>query len=398
MGHTATTPPTLATLILLAALSSLPLNMFLPSLANMVQDFRTDYALMNLSVSGYLGVTAVLQVIIGPLSDRYGRRPVLLACLATFAVASLGCAVATDIWTFLGFRILQGAVISGWVLSLATIRDTAPAQTAAGLIAYVSMAMSVAPMLGPMFGGVLDAFFGWRSSFLVLAAAGTAGLLLCWFDLGETNRVRSGTFARQLLAYPALFRSGRFWGYATCIAFSRAAFYAFLSGVPLVARTALDLPVAELGLYMGTITAGFFLGAFLSGRYARRFSLSTMMVCGRVAACAGLCLGLVLFSAGIVNEVTVFGATLFVGLGNGLTIPSGDAGVLSVRPELAGSSSGLSGALTVGTGAIVALITGVILSEQNAVYELVGVMLVCSALGLASALVVQWLDQTPVPV
>lgn len=388
MFQAADSPPRLFTLVLLAGLSVLSLNMFLPSLANIAEAFRADYSLVSLSVAGYLAITAALQLIMGPLSDRFGRRPVLLAGLAIFILASLGCMLAADIWVFLICRVLQGAIISGWVLSLAVIRDTAPEREAASLMGYVTMAMAVAPMLGPMFGGALDELFGWRSSFLVFAGFGMAVLGLCWVDLGETNNTRSETFAKQFQAYPELLRSRRFWGYALCMTFSTGAFYAFLAGAPLVAETVLVLSPAALGFYMGTITAGFMLGGFLSGRYAKRYPLTTMMMSGRIVACAGLIAGLVLFRAGFVHVVSLFGAAVLVGLGNGLTMPSCNAGALSVRPALAGSASGLSGALTVAGGAVLSSITGAILTPENGAYALLGMMLFCSLMGLIAAIYV----------
>lgn len=393
MFKAATTPPTLATLVLLTALATLSLNMFLPSLPGMAADFQADYALVNLSIAGYLAVTAVLQVIIGPLSDRYGRRPVLLAALVLFIFASLGCALATNVWVFLGFRLLQGAIIAGAALSRAVIRDMVPAQEAASLMGYVSMAMAVAPMLGPMFGGLLDAVFGWRANFLAFTGLGTILLWLCWADLGETNAEPSATFRRQFQSYPELFRSRRFWGYSLCMAFSTAAFYAFLSGAPLVAQSLLGVSSAELGLYIGSITAGFFFGSFLSGRLAKYFALTSMMIAGRVVACSGLLLGLIFFATGNVNVLTLFGATIFVGIGNGVTMPSASAGALSVRPQLAGSASGLSGALLVAVGALVTSVTGTIVTEETGAQALVGIMFVCSALGLAAALLVVSIDR-----
>ncbi|MFZ0486416.1 MAG: MFS transporter, partial [Arenicellales bacterium] len=324
---------------------------------------------------------------------RHGRRPVLLASLAIFVAASLGCMLATDIRTFLLFRALQGVIISGWALSLAVIRDTRPEQDAASLIGYVSMAMAVAPMLGPVLGGVLDELFGWRSSFLVYAALGAALLVLCWIDLGETNRTPSETFAKQFQVYPELLRSSRFWGYALCMMFSTGTFYAFLAGAPLVAESMLALSPAKLGFCMGTITAGFVLGSFLSGRYASRYALTTMMISGRLVACAGLVAGLVLFLAGIINTASLFGATVFAGLGNGLTMPSSNVGALSVQPRLVGSASGLAGALTVGGGALLASITGAVLTEEKGGYQLLGMMLLCSLAGLAAALHVRRIDR-----
>lgn len=374
MISTAASPPRLFTLVLLTGLSVLSLNMFLPSLSNIAEEFRADYALVNLSIAGYLGFTAAMQLIMGPLSDRLGRRPVLLAGLAIFIVSSLGCMLSTSIWAFLVFRVLQGAIISGWVLSLAIIRDTSNEQEAASLIGYVAMAMAVSPMLGPMLGGVLDELFGWRSNFLFFTVFGVALFGLCWVDLGETNKHPSETFTRQFQAYPELFRSRRFWGYALCMAFSTGAFYVFLAGAPLVSKSVLALSPAALGFYMGTITAGFMLGSFFSGRYAQRFPLTTMMIFGRLVGCAGLLLGLALFVAGYINPISLFRSTIFAGLGNGLTMPSANAGALSVRPGLAGSASGLAGALTVGGGAVLTSLTGVVLTVEYGVFQLLGIM------------------------
>jgi MFS family permease len=144
---------------------------------------------------------------------------------------------------------------------------------------------------------------------------------------------------------------------------------------------------------MGTITAGFVLGSFLSGRFAARHALTTMMIAGRIIACAGLILGLVLSLAGVVHVASLFGACVFVGIGNGLTMPSGSAGAMSVRPTLAGSASGLSGALTVAGGAVMSAISGAILTEANGSYALLGMMLLSSLLALATALYVLWLDR-----
>ena len=392
MLFSAKSPPSMSTLVMLTGLSVLSLNMFLPSLSNMATDFGADYALVALSVGGYLGVTAVLMLVMGPLSDRFGRRPVLLLAMALFSLASLVCALATEVWLFLAFRVLQGVVISGGALSLAVIRDVAPPQEAASRIGYLTMAMAVAPMLGPVVGGALDGLFGWRANFYLFAGLGMVALALCWIDLGETNKSPSQTFAQQMRTFPELFRSRRFWGYALCMAFSTGSFYAFLAGAPLVAVTLLGLSPAALGVGMGSITAGFILGSFLSGCFARRYRLSTMMLLGRLVAGTGLLVGLSLFSSGLIHVAAFFGPVFFVGLGNGLTMPSSNAGALSVRPSLAGSASGLAGALTVGGGAVLTTITGVIVTGERGAYALLGMMLFCTLSALLAALAVRVLD------
>ena len=386
--------PRLFTLIVLSGLSVLSLNMFLPSLSNIAMDFAAPYALANLAIAGYAGATAILQLIVGPLSDRFGRRPVMLAALVIFCLASVGCLLAADVWTFLLFRMMQAAIISGYTVSLAVVRDTAGAQRAASLIGYLAMAWAIAPMLGPMLGGLLDELFGWRASFWAFFGFGIFVLTLCWIDLRETNQTPSETLKKQFRAYPELVRSRRFWGYALCMAFSTGGFYAFLGGAPLVAGALFDVPPTLVGIYMGSITAGFVFGSFLAGRFAARYALATMMIVGRIVACLGLILGLLVLAAGVVHELTLFGACICMGIGNGITMPSSSSGAMSVRPALAGSASGLSGALTVEGGGVISAATGTILTAHNAAYGLLGMMLLSSALGLVAALYVLWLDRS----
>jgi len=394
MFSAASAPPKLFTLVLLSGLSVVSLNMFLPSLSNIAAEFQTSYRLLaSVSIAGYAAMTTVLQLLIGPLSDRVGRRPVVLVSLVIFVVASLGCLLALDVWAFLLFRTMQAAIVSGFALSRVIIRDTEPAQKAASLMGYLSIAWAIAPMLAPMLGGAFDQLFGWRANFWAFLGFGAAVSVLCWLDLGETNKNPSETFTKQFKAFPSLFRSRRFWGYSLCMAFSMGALYAFLAAAPLVATTVFQMSPATLGFYMGSTAAGFILGSFVSGRFAALYPLTTMMVAGRVVACAGLAAGLSLLLAGVVHEVSLFGSCVFLGFGNGVSMPSSNAGAMSVRPELIGSAAGLSGALTGAGGALMSGITGTILNEANAAFVLLGMMLLSSTMALLAALFVLWLDR-----
>ena len=386
-------PPRLLTLILLSALAVLPVNMFLPSLPHIAREFQSDYGAANLAIAGYAAAAAILQLVMGPLSDRFGRRPVLLLALIVFVLASIGCALATNIWSFLLYRLTQATVIACYSVSLAVIRDCYPEQKAASLIGYVAMAWSLAPMLGPVIGGALDQAFGWRANLWVLATLGSAVLLSCWKGLPETNLLRSVTILQAFASYPELLRSQRFWSLSLCMAFSIGTFYAFLGGAPLVAQVTFAMSPMSLGIAMGSITAGFLLGSFLSGRYASRYVLTTTMIAGRVIACIGLGLGLALALSGPLSALSFFGWCMFVGLGNGLTLPSANAGAMSVRPRLAGSAAGLSGALTVAGGAMVSSVTGAVLTETNAEIALLAIMLLSALLGLAAAVHILFLDR-----
>lgn len=388
----ALTPPSLITLIFATALSVLSLNMFLPSLARMAEGFQVDYGLINLSVAGYLAVSAILQLIVGPLSDRFGRRPIILICMGIFAVASVGCVLAESIWMFLGFRLLQAAVVAGPVLSSASIRDLYAPNEAASKLGYVAMAMALAPMLGPMLGGALDMLFGWRAGFVLYSVLGAGMLALLWADMGETNTNRSATFSAQLKEYPHLLRARRFWGYALCAAFSIGGFFSFITGAPLVAAEWFDLSPAMLGLGIGIITGGFMVGNFITGRIAAHTQLTTMILIGRVVASTGPLCGLLLFIVGLDSVWVFFGSAICVGFGNGLTNANASAGVMSVRPKLAGSAAGLSGAMIVALGAILTLMTGAFVSPENGPYLVLGMMFVCGFVGLLAVLYVRRVD------
>lgn len=391
--RTASSKPRLSTLILLSALAILPVNFFLPSLPGMAIEFDVTYGIMGLSLAAYAGVSACLQLVLGPLSDRYGRRPVILLALAIFIVATIGCAMAPDAWTFLACRMVQAVIAPTYAVSLAAIRDTTSREQAAAQFGYLAMAWAMAPMLGPAVGGLLDQVLGWRASFYVLAFFGAAVLVLCWTDLNETNRTPSNTIAEQYRAYPELLGSKRFWAYCVCMAFSVGAFYAFLAGAPL-ATSAFDLSPAVLGLCMGSITGGFMAGSFLAGRLAGRLPVTTTLVAGRIVACAGLLFGLILYVAGIGHVLALFGPCLFVGVSNGLTQPSANAGAISVRSTHTGSAAGLAGAITVAGASIMAAFAGAVLTEENARPGLFLVMLTSAAVALGAALLARNLDST----
>lgn len=380
------TPPHLVTLIFLAGFSPLSLNLFTPSLANIAEDLSTDYATVSLAIAGYLAITAVIQLVIGPLSDRIGRRPVLLAAFTLFTVASVMCALAQDVWTFLIFRMLQSGVTAGFTLSMAIVRDTTSERKAASLIGYISMSMAVAPMLGPMLGGLLDTTFGWRANFYFYAVSGFTLLVLCWFDLGETNAKPSLVTDDPAESALTLLREPMYWACALCGAFSTGGFYIFVTGAPLIAKSTFGVTTAELGFYIGTITAGFMLGGFLSGQFAHRYQPTTMMLTGRIVTCVGLTIGLTVLMMGWLSPMLFFGCTIFIGLGNGITMPSSNARVMSIHPRLAGSAAGLNGAVILAFGALLTMLTGAILPEDGAAQVLLVMMLVASCAGLLSVL------------
>ncbi|MGS4947995.1 multidrug effflux MFS transporter [Meridianimarinicoccus sp. RP-17] len=384
------TPPHIVTLVALAGLSAAAMNIFLPSLPSMAVHFDADYRVLQLSVTLYLAVNAVLQIFIGPLSDRLGRRPVLIWAFALFIFFSLAILVAPTVEIFLALRMGQSAVVAGMVLSRAIVRDTVAEAQAASRIGYVTMGMALVPMVSPVIGGLLDQAFGWRANFVALAVMGAGVLALVWADLGETAGKSQTSLRDQMREAPELLISPRFWGYNLCATFASGAFFAYLGGAPYVGAEVFGLSPAALGLWFGAPAVGYMAGNAISGAFSVRIGVNAMILIGACLTVFGMGTALALFYAGFETVPVFFGFMIFVGLGNGMVIPNATAGMLSVRPRLAGTASGLGGALMIGGGAGLSALAAALLVPGAGAYPLIYMMLATACLAVLAIVGVLW--------
>lgn len=373
--------PNLSILIFLSALSALPTIMLLPSLPHIADALGSDYATANLAITGYALMSAITQVVSGVLSDRYGRRPIALGALTIFFVASVGCSLAQNMATFLAFRTLQGVVSACFAVSMASIRDTSNNEDTTGRIAFVSSAWAVAPMLGPIIGGALDDLFGWRANFVAFAGLSMAGLLLAYGGFGET-RMRDRGAAFRLAHYLSPMAWPIFWGYATCMVFSLGTLYLFLSAAPLVAKNFGVGSGILVGVLMAISPTAFICGSAFAGRFGKKFAPPILMASGRILTLGGLATGLLLFYFGTDHVLAFFLPCAFVGLGNGVTMPAANAGVLSLRSELSATALGLAGATTVAGGAAIVAISGIFITATNAHWAALAMMIGATTISL----------------
>jgi len=371
------------TLVLLASISALAMNSFLPSLPNMAEHFGSSTALMGLSVGVYLGTSAVFQILVGPLSDRIGRRTVSLWALIIFIVVSISCVYAPNTFIFMCLRALQAIAACTFVVARAIVRDTTETQASGSKIAYISMGTAICPMFGPALGGLMDGWFGWEANFWFIGGLGLFILVIAYFDLGETVPENTQGFRQQFSEYPELLLSRRFWGYCLASAFGAGAFFAYLGGGPFVGSIVYNLSPEMLGLYFGAPAIGYFFGNFLSGRFTIRFGIDAMILWGLWIIFSGLSLSMVCSYTGYGTVETFFGFMIFVGLGNGLTIPNATAGMLSVRPHLAGTASGLGGAMMIAIGAALSTLAGAFLVPGSNEMPLLMLMWFSSLSGVA---------------
>ena len=371
------------TLVLLASISALAMNSFLPSLPNMAEHFGSSTALMGLSVGVYLGTSAIFQILVGPLSDRIGRRTVSLWALIIFIVVSISCVYAPNTFVFMFLRALQAIAACTFVVARAIVRDTTETQASGSKIAYISMGTAICPMFGPALGGLMDGWFGWEANFWFIGGLGLFILVIAYFDLGETVPENTQGFRQQFSEYPELLLSRRFWGYCLASAFGAGAFFAYLGGGPFVGSIVYNLSPEMLGLYFGAPAIGYFFGNFLSGRFTIRFGIDAMILWGLWIIFSGLSLSMVCSYIGYGTVETFFGFMIFVGLGNGLTIPNATAGMLSVRPHLAGTASGLGGAMMIAIGAALSTLAGAFLVPGSNEMPLLMLMWFSSLSGVA---------------
>jgi DHA1 family bicyclomycin/chloramphenicol resistance-like MFS transporter len=381
---TSRTPPRILTLTLLAGLSSFALSLMLPALPAMAAWFQTDVGTMQLAVSVYLALSAAVQLVIGPISDRYGRRPVILGALVIFLFATLGTLFAPDAQSFLVFRMIQAVVSTGMVLSRAVVRDLVDGPQAASMIGYVTMGMSLVPMLGPAIGGALAEQFGWQSTFWLLFGLGVVTLGLTWVDLGETLAQPSRSALAQIRLYPQLLKSRSFWAHCGVASFASGVFYAFLGGAPYVGAEVYGLGPTEIGAAFGLPSLGYMAGNYIAGRHSMRLGVIRMIVLGTGVTTVALAVLLGLSLMGLSGPWVFFGMMIFLGIGNGMTLPNANGGMLQAQPELAGSASGLGGAIAIGAGAGLSALAVALLPKGASDVPLLLLMLLASVFSILS--------------
>ncbi|MCB1494229.1 MAG: multidrug effflux MFS transporter [Bauldia sp.] len=379
----------IAILIAVSALNPIAVNMFVPAMPDIMRGLGTDQAGVQLVLSAYLFATAGSQLVLGPLSDRFGRRPVLLAGLAAFIAATIACATADSITILVVARIAQGAGgCVGIVLGRAMIRDRYDRDDAASMLGYVTMGFAMAPMVGPVIGGVLNDTFGWRSIFALQTGLGIAVAIACFLFLPETNLPTDRSESRQTFrhGFMTLVRIPQFWAYALACAFGTSVFFSFLGGTPFVAVDMLGMTGTEYGLYFILVPGGFLIGNFLTARYSRRTGIFFMILAGSTVTFVAV-LGMAMaFLAGWYHPLALFVPMYAIGFANGLTLANALAGAVSVRPELAGAASGMAGSMQIGFGAIATVLIGALLAATHSVFPLTICMGVLALSGIVAAM------------
>ncbi len=384
--------PTLLALIAVSMLSPFATTVIVPAIPAIQTNYDADYGSVQLVLSFFLASIAIAQIIIGPLSDRFGRRPVLLAGLGIFVASSICAALAPTIESLITFRVLQGAGGSaGIVLGRAIIRDIFEPRKAASMIGYVTMGFAVAPMLAPLTGGILQESFDWTAIFWFMGGFGAVCLAFAWLDIGETRLAPPERIdiAGLCGSFKELFRSLDFMLFTAFASLTSAVFFSYLGGAPYISDHLLGLSPTAYGSWFVLITGGYAVGNFLSGRYAERYGIAWMIMAGSVLAVIAVSVMTGLFAMDLVTPASLFLPMCIASIANGLVLPSAIAGALNVRPDIVGAASGLVGSIQVGSGAVISAITGIVLAGSETGMPLFWVMIVSALLALATAFAIR---------
>ncbi len=356
--------PHLLTLSLLAGTYILAQAIVVPSLSELQVQFKTDYKTIQYTISGYLLGVAFVNFIAGPLSDRFGRRPIMLLFFSIFLISSLGCYISEGLYSFLFFRLCQSSSAAGLVLSRAIIGDFSSKDETVKMLGLLSISMGIAPSLAPLAGGVISDFFGAKGIFLFLSLLGILLLILIVTDLKETHFQRSKDIFAQIKSYPTLLASLDFWLPTITFALSFSIFGIFFIGGPYIAVKVFNLSPTTMGIYLAFPSLGYVLGNILISKIANRVSTKTLMIIGSFVLLLGPLSSLIL-SHLFFHPLSFFLPILIMTFGSGIIWPASNAEIVKAVPHLAGSASGLGSAIMTLMSSFAAFLTGFYIENLN---------------------------------
>jgi DHA1 family bicyclomycin/chloramphenicol resistance-like MFS transporter len=365
-------------LMAMTAIGPTTLNVLVPALPGLSHALDSNIASVQLTITVYLLALAAGQLVMGPLSDRFGRRPVLIAGLVLTAVASVLAIAMSTVLSLILARILQAAGASaGIVVSRAIIRDLFDRDRAAAMIGLVATVMVVAPTLGPLIGGLLDTAYGWESIFLFTALTSAAVVAWAAITLPETRAANAPHGAQEgfFRDLARLAASAKFTGYVLAGAFGSSTFFAFLGGGPYVIVTLMGRTSAEYGIWFAISSVGYMAGNFAASRLSTRVGVDALIWWGIVIEAVGVAVATALAAfAQDWGPAIVFMPQMIVSLGNGLLLPGAIAGAVSVHPQAAGTAAGITGFAQMAVGAALAQYAGTLLAGAGSALPLAMLM------------------------
>ena len=380
--------PTNITLSAIAGIYILAQVIIVPALPDLGIIFLSDYRTIQLSVSAFSIGAAIVNLIAGPLSDRFGRRPIAIGFFIIFILSSLGSYFSENIYIFLLFRFFQASSAAGMVLARVIVGDIYSGSKATVMFGYISTIMAIGPLIGPLLGGLISDYLGSMQIFNFLTILGLLLFGLILYDLDETNLNRSPNMLSQIKSYPLLLLSMNFWPPTLVSAFSFSIFGIFFVGAPFVAVNVYGLSPSQIGLLLAFIPLGFVPGNIIVGKIVDRFATKLLLILGSMLLISGPLIAL-LTSNLYTHPLAFFLPMLIMGFGTGIIWPVANTAIIQAVPSLAGSASGISSAIMVITSALSSGFLGWNIENIDPIMGLVGTLIMAGIATILSALFIK---------
>ena len=350
-------------------------------------DVRSEVTQLMLSLS--LVSMAVATLVWGPVSDRLGRRPIMIFGMLLAGAGSALAALAPELWMAILGRLMQaGGAVAGMVLARAVAQDLYGRDRSAGVIGQITAAMVLAPMIAPALSGVIVVLVGWRGIFALVAVAGVALAVLVRAKLPETAPMKARETPRQIIrGFAVISQSRAFWAHAFFGASSLAGFLFFVGSAPYVFETAYGVRPSVYGFYFMPLAVVYMLANILCGRLTRRFGGRKMIIAGGSATIVAMAMGAAVFASGVVGPFVLIVPALFHSFGAGLSVPNAVAGAVGAAPERAGAASGLLGFFQFMTAAVTTQIAGFL--PHDSIAPIFAGMTILASIGLTGYLLLE---------
>lgn len=346
--------PPMWLLVLITLSGTMAMHIFVPALPVAAADLRATAGQMQMTISFYVIGLAVGQLFYGPLSDSFGRRPLLIFGLALYVLSSLVAALAPGVHVLVGARLAQAlGGCAGLAVGRAIVRDSSRPDETVKKLALLNLMMMVGPGLSPVAGSMISIAFGWRAVFWCLTGVGALTLLLAWKSLPETGETRGNFTVGVLLKdYRTLLRSRQFACLAIGGGCATTSIYAFIAVAPFLVHTELHRPLEEVGVYLGMLVFGVSLGNLMTSRLIGWMNAGLLMRVGNLLGIVGAAAFLALVAFGSQSVLGIMAAMLLFTCGAGMTSPVALAKAVNVNPHLTGSAAGLYGFTQMLIGAV----------------------------------------------
>jgi MFS transporter, DHA1 family, multidrug resistance protein len=335
----------------------------------MVTDLNTTQPLIQLTLSFYMMGFAISMLTCGSLSDRFGRRPILLGGVFLYFISTFICVFAGNVWILIVARFFQAlGGCCGIVIGRTIVRDSFEKKDQVKVFTYIATGMAISPAIAPIIGGVMQSYWGWRSSFVLLLIVSMFVLVLIYYKLEETNKdlnPKATCPINLFKSYKSMLTNSDYMGYTLAITFAWCAYFSFISSSPFIFQDVIGVSPVIYGIIFAFVSLGYVSGTVIARKFASKFHLNTLIFKASLFCLVG---SAILFLFAIFNVISIFVIlfpVIIIMIGIGIIFPLTQVGMMDIFPKMLGIASGLFFFIEIMTGVLAGYIAGSFKSQSQ---------------------------------